>query len=112
MNRPYSAKKSTVVWFTVVASKSGVVRTAIEIIFSSFSQLIEFGSLPGPPGPGSLVQSTDNPMLFYSFGPWPSAEAVAAMRANPDTSVAIGGFSALCDKAAPGMFSLVATVGD
>jgi hypothetical protein len=43
----------------------------------------EFGafflSLPEPPGPGTLVQSADNPGLFYSFGRWPSADAVAAM---------------------------------
>ena len=68
-----------------------------------------FLSLPEPPGPGTLVRSTDYSRLFYSFGPWPSAEAVAAMRANPDTSAAIGRLSALCEEATPGMFRLVAT---
>ena len=36
-----------------------------------------FLSLPEPLGHGTLVQSSDNPSLFYSFGPWPNAEAVA-----------------------------------
>ena len=70
-----------------------------------------FLSLPEPSGPGTLVQSTDNPKLFYSFGPWPNAGAAAAMRANPGTPGVIGQLAALCDEATPGMFRLVATVG-
>ena len=70
-----------------------------------------FLSLPEPPGQGTLVQSTDNPNLFYSFGPWPNAEAVAAMRADPGTPAVIGRLAALCEEATPGMFRLVATVG-
>ena len=70
-----------------------------------------FLSLPEPPGPGTLVQSTNNPMLFYSFGPWPSAGAVAAMRANPGTPTVMGRLAALCEEATPCMFRLVATVG-
>ena len=70
-----------------------------------------FLSLPEPPGQGTLVQSTDDSRLFYSFGPWRNAEAIAAMRANPSTQATIGTLTALCDEATPGMFSLVATVG-
>jgi hypothetical protein len=49
------------------------------------------------------------PQLFYSYGPWPSAEAVAAMRAVPRSGDEIGKFGALCDEFEPGMFLLVAT---
>ena len=70
-----------------------------------------FLSLPEPPGQGSLVQSATEPQLFYSFGPWPSAEAVAAMRADPRAAGEIGKLAALCDEAAPGTFRLVASVG-
>ena len=72
-----------------------------------------FLSLPEPPGPGpgTLVQSAENPRLFYSFGPWPNAEAVAAMRRNPQTAREIGRLTALCEEATPGMFRRVATVG-
>ena len=68
-----------------------------------------FRSLAQPPGQGSLVQSAKNPRLFYSFGPWPSAEAVAAMRADPRSADEIGKLGALCDEFEPGMFVLVAT---
>ena len=72
-----------------------------------------FLSLPEPPGPGpgTLVQSTESSRLFYSFGLWPGAGAVAAMRANPRTPGEIGKLAALCEEATPGMFRQVATVG-
>ena len=70
-----------------------------------------FMSLPEPLVRGTLVQSTDNPSLFYSFGPWPSAGAVAAMRANPETPAVMGKLAVLCEEATPGMFRLVATAG-
>ena len=72
-----------------------------------------FLSLPEPPGPGpgTLVQSTDNPELFYTLRPWPSAGAVAAMRANPRTPSESGRLATLCEEYTPGMFRLVATVG-
>ena len=66
--------------------------------------------LPEPPGIGTLVQSVDNPCLFYSFGPWPSKEAVAAMRAHLNTPGELGKLIALCEEATPGTFRLVATV--
>ena len=69
-----------------------------------------FLGLPQPPGPGRLIQSIDDAELFYSFGPWPSPEAVQAMRAHPVTPERIGKLSALCDEAKPGGFRLVATV--
>ena len=70
-----------------------------------------FLSLPEPPGPGRLVQSMDDSKLFYSVGPWPNVESIAAMRANPHTPAVIGRLAALCEEATPGMFRIIATVG-
>ncbi|MBI4492075.1 MAG: hypothetical protein HY690_04710 [Chloroflexi bacterium] len=70
-----------------------------------------FMSLPEPPEPpGTLVQSLDDPQLFYSFGPWKSLEAIQAMRADPRTPAMIRQLAALCSEARPGNFRLVATV--
>ena len=69
-----------------------------------------FMSLAQPPGPGTLVQSLDEPQLFYSFGPWPSLDAVQSMRADPRTPAMIGKLTALCSEAKPGTFGVVATI--
>ena len=72
-----------------------------------------FLSLPEPPGPGpgTLIQSVENPRLFYSFGRWPNAESVAAMRADSRTPNEMERLIALCEEATPGMFRLIAEVG-
>ena len=70
-----------------------------------------FNALPMPPaGTGTLVQSIDDPVLFYSFGSWPSLEAIAAMREDADAGVAIAGMQEICDEMRPGTFRVVATV--
>jgi hypothetical protein len=69
-----------------------------------------FRRLPHPPGPGTLVQSLDDPRLFYSFGPWRKLEDVTEMRAHPDTPAALGRLAALCDESKPGTFRVVARV--
>ncbi len=69
-----------------------------------------FYGLPNPPGPGTLVQSLDDPTLFYSFGPWRSLEDIQTMRADPRTPEQIGRLAALCDEATPGAFRVVARV--
>ena len=69
-----------------------------------------FRSLPNPPGPGTLVQSLDDPTLFYSFGPWNSLADIQAMRAHPQTPAMIGKLASLCETATPAAFRLVATV--
>lgn len=69
-----------------------------------------FYSLPSPPGPGTLVQSVEDPAQFYSFGPWRSIEDIQAMRANPQAPEMIGKLAALCDVATPGAFRVVARV--
>ena len=70
-----------------------------------------FLSLPQPTRWGLLLRSVDEPRLFYSFGPWPSVEAIAAMRADPRAASALGRLTALCEEASPGTYLVVATGG-
>lgn len=67
-----------------------------------------FASLPNASGKGILIQSTTDPTLFYSFGPWKSLEDVAAMRANARAQEGIRRLVALCTEATPGTFRVVA----
>jgi hypothetical protein len=68
-----------------------------------------FASLPKPPsGKGVLIQSTTDPTLFYSFGPWHSASDVAAMRMDSRAQAGIQKIRELCTEAMPGMFRVVA----
>ena len=68
-----------------------------------------FRSLPEPPGEGTLVQGVDDPQQFYSFGPWPSLDAIQAMRSHADTPRVLGKLMDLCEEGKPGTFRLVAT---
>lgn len=68
-----------------------------------------FRSLAHPPGEGTLVQSLDEPQLFYSFGPWRSLEDVQEMRSHPDTPGEIAKLTELCEEARPGAYRVVAT---
>lgn len=67
-----------------------------------------FGALPRAPGDGTLVQSTSDPELFYSFGPWDRLEDVEEMRSDPAAQAAIERLVALCMEATPGTFRVVA----
>ena len=68
-----------------------------------------FSRLPSPPiGKGTLLQSLAEPDLFYSFGPWPSLEAVQSMRENPAAQTGIERIRQLCTEAVPGSFRVVA----
>jgi hypothetical protein len=55
-----------------------------------------------------LVQSTDDTQRFDSFGPWPSASSLHAMRADPQARQMMQGLSDLCEEATPGTFQVVA----
>lgn len=55
------------------------------------------------------MQSVDDPDLLYSFGPWPSLDAVQAMRDHADTPKVLGELMALCEEGKPGTFQVVAT---
>ncbi len=70
-----------------------------------------FLSLPQPTSWGLLLRSADQPNLFYSFGPWPSLDAIRAMREEPRAREALGRLAALCDEATPGVFVAVAAGG-
>lgn len=69
-----------------------------------------FSALPRPPYWGTLLRSETDPSVFYSFGPWASAEDVAAMRANPAAQAAIQRISELCESATPGPCRCVAHI--
>ena len=71
-----------------------------------------FLSLKQPPRWGTLLRSVDDPRLFYSFGPWPGLEAIAAMRADPRWPDALGRLTALCDEASPGTYLVAAVAGE
>ncbi len=71
-----------------------------------------FLALKAPPRWGTLLRSVDDPRLFYSFGPWPSMETIAAMRAHPAAAGAIGRLEALCEEAELGTYLVAATAGE
>jgi hypothetical protein len=66
-----------------------------------------FSSLPQPPLWGTLIRHRIDRMLFYSFGPWHSAEHIAAMRENPAAGEAFSRLQQLCDELQPGDFEVV-----
>ena len=70
-----------------------------------------FLALPMPPHWGTLLRSVEEPRLFYSFGPWPSMETIAAMRAHPDAPAALAKLTALCETAETGTYFVAATAG-
>ncbi len=41
-------------------------------------------------GEARLLQDIDDPMLFYSFGPWDSLDAINAWRADPGFQERVG----------------------
>jgi len=67
-----------------------------------------FRSLPHPPGPGTLIQSVDDPQQFYSFGPWRGLDDIKDMRGNPDAVEGLARLADLCEVAKPGTFRVVA----
>lgn len=70
---------------------------------------VTFSRLSEPPvGSGTLIRSVTEPTLFYSFGAWPSLEAVQAMREDAQAQARIERLRELCTEATPGSFRLVA----
>ncbi len=68
-----------------------------------------FSKLAMPPGgKGTLVQSLSDPLLFYSFGEWPSMDAVQAMRKDASAQEGIRKVGELCSEATPGSYRVVA----
>ena len=84
-----------------------------EAFVAAWNELaIFFLSLREPPRWGTLLRSVDDSRLFYSFGPWPGLEAIAAMRADPRWPDALDRLAALCDEASPGTYLVAAVAGD
>ena len=71
---------------------------------------VTFAALPHPPHWGALIRSTRDPTLFHSFGPWDSAEHIAAMRKSPEATAAFKAIQQLCVETLPGDYELVAHV--
>lgn len=69
-----------------------------------------FSSLPVSPAWGTLIRSAAEPSVFYSFGPWPSAEAVQAMREDSVAREALDAVHRHCIDATPGLYHQVAHV--
>jgi heme-degrading monooxygenase HmoA len=68
-----------------------------------------FARLPTPPADrGTLVRSTDEPELFYSFGPWRTLDDVRAMRESASAREGFERLRDLCTEATPGTFQVVA----
>ncbi|HEV2124363.1 MAG TPA: antibiotic biosynthesis monooxygenase family protein, partial [Chloroflexota bacterium] len=65
-----------------------------------------FSTLPGVRH-GTLVQSVEDPLLFYSFGPWRSVEDIQAMRADPRAQAAFARLGEICTEMQPGVFRRV-----
>jgi heme-degrading monooxygenase HmoA len=79
-----------------------------EAFVRAWSELADaFAALPGRPLWGTLIRSAADPALFYSFGPWRSAEDVAAMRADPAAQQALERVRSHCVEATPGPYELV-----
>lgn len=79
-----------------------------EAFVRAWSELADaFTALPRRPLWGTLIRSTADPTVFCSFGPWRSAEDVAAMRADPAAQRALERVRSHCLEAPPGAYELV-----
>lgn len=58
-----------------------------------------------------LLQDTDDPGHFLSFGPWASEEAVAAWRAHPGFIERVARITELLDSFQPSTYTMAAEVG-
>ena len=52
----------------------------------------------------TLIQSLDNPNIYYSFGPWIKLEQMQSARSNENYRSAISKLVSLCDKSSSGSF--------
>jgi hypothetical protein len=60
-----------------------------------------------PEASGTLIQSLEDPTLFYSFGPWPTLSAMAAARQAPGVGAALEALKSVCVEATPGTYKVV-----
>jgi heme-degrading monooxygenase HmoA len=69
-----------------------------------------FIGLPNPPHWAVLVRSTRDPTLCHSFGPWESADHIAAMRKSGEALATFKALQELCIEMMPGDYEVVAHV--
>jgi hypothetical protein len=88
------------------------VKPGLEAAFvSAWHELARtFSSLQRPPMWGTLIRHRTDRTLFYSFGPWSSAEDVKMMRENPQALAAFQRIGAVCVEVLPGDYELVVHV--
>jgi len=60
----------------------------------------------------TLIQSLDNPNIFYSFGPWIKLSQMQAARSNEKYRLAISKLVSLCDISKSGSFKNKLSVSD
>jgi hypothetical protein len=83
-----------------------------EAFIAAWHQLAAFFlMLKDAPRWETLLRNVNDTREFYSFGPWPSMETIAAMRAHPETPLAIGRLTALCEESDLGTYIVAATAG-
>jgi heme-degrading monooxygenase HmoA len=63
-----------------------------------------------PYSKATLVQSTDSPNIYYSFGPWIKLDELQAARSSKDYRSAVSKLVSLCDIAKSGSFKNILTV--
>ena len=63
-----------------------------------------------PYAKGTLIQSLDNPNIFYSFGPWSNLELMQKARANEKVRSIIAKLASLCDDAKLGSYRKILTI--
>lgn len=79
-----------------------------EAFIEAWTALAEaFSNLDEPPLWGTLLKSTTEPNLFYSFGPWRSSADVEQMRSSQVAHGALSEVRQLCDEATPGTYQVV-----
>jgi heme-degrading monooxygenase HmoA len=79
---------------------------------AAWTEFAEWTSANAPgAGKGQLLRDAANPDRFVSFGPWESAEAIAAWRALPGWSERVGRIRELLVSFEPATLELVAEIG-
>jgi heme-degrading monooxygenase HmoA len=79
---------------------------------TAWSEIAEWthAEIPGSSW-ATLLQNQGKPDVFLSFGPWESAEAIAAWRASPGFQERTGAVRALLEDFEPGVFDCRAHIG-
>jgi heme-degrading monooxygenase HmoA len=94
------------------SGKWTVVTGREEEFVAAWSELAEWTSaeIPGSSW-ATLLQHRDKPNVFLSFGPWESAEAIAAWRKSPGFQQRVGRIRGMLEDFEPGVFDRRADIG-